>query len=58
MALFATTTKLYNIVRFYANGKFNRRITQRGLTLEEAQAHCKNPKTRKAGVYFDGYENA
>ena len=46
----------YAIVRSYAP-HLNKtdRIIQRGLTLEEAQAHCRNPKTRKAGEWFDGY---
>jgi hypothetical protein len=25
------------------------------LTLEEAREHCNNSRTRKEGVYFDGY---
>lgn len=44
----------YKIIRFYFKG--NRRIIKRGLTLDEAQAHCNNPKTRKEGVWFDGYD--
>jgi len=31
------------------------RTIKSGLTLEQAQAHCSDPKTRKEGVYFDGY---
>ena len=47
---------MYNIIRFYAPhlDKANRTIL-RGLTLEQAQAHCKNPQTRKDGEWFDGY---
>lgn len=50
----------YKIVRYYAPSqdcqrtKRNRTI-KTGLTLEQAKAHCNNPKTRKEGVYFDGY---
>ena len=49
----------YNIVRFYAphTGRYNRTI-KRGLTLEQAQAHCKDPNTRKEGEWFDGYTEA
>jgi hypothetical protein len=58
----------YNIVRHYFNA--GKRIIARGLTLEEAQAHCSNPetssstctkaagraRTRRHGRWFDGYE--
>lgn len=36
--------QLYNIVRFYENGKSSR-IMRRGLTLEEARRHCNDPET-------------
>ncbi len=46
----------YKIVRFYYPSQNKRKRTIRtGLTLEQAQAHCNNPKTSKEGVYFDGY---
>ena len=47
---------MYKITRFYAPhlNKQNRTI-KTGLTLEQAQAHCNDPRTRKDGVYFDGY---
>lgn len=57
----------YKIVRNYFNG--TPRTIARGLTLEEAQAHCKDPetssstatssaakaRTRRMGAWFDGY---
>ena len=47
----------YKIVRNYFNG--SPRVIKRGLTLEEAQAHCSDPKTRgdngPKGKWFDGY---
>jgi len=46
---------LYNIVRFKFKGRS--RIIKRGLTLEEAQEHCRNPETSGDG-WFDGYEEA
>jgi len=50
---------MYKIVRMYypdkqGNSKKPRTIKSR-LTLEQAQAHCNDPKTRIEGVYFDGY---
>ena len=57
----------YKIVRGYFNG--GRRVVKRGLTLEQAQAHCQDPetssrtctkaanvrRTRERGPWFDGY---
>ena len=44
----------YKIIRFRFEGKD--RVIKRGLTLEEAQAHCRRDDTRKEGVWFDGYD--
>ena len=44
---------MYKIIRFYSKG--NKRIIERGLTYEEAKAHCEDPKTEKKGIYFDGF---
>ena len=48
--------KTYKIVRMYRARTRKPKIIKRGLTLEQAQLHCTDPKTRKAGVWFDGYE--
>lgn len=64
---------MYKIVRhFYTPGRegYRNRVIRTGLTLEEAQAHCKDPETAsktatsarvarytaKRGPWFDGYE--
>jgi hypothetical protein len=57
----------YMIIRHVFKG--SKRVIKRGLTLEEAQAHCKDPETssrtctsskacaltRKIGPWFHGY---
>lgn len=58
----------YRIVRMYFKG--GKRTIASGLTLEEAQAHCRDKetssstctssaglaRTRRKGPWFDGYE--
>lgn len=60
----------YRIVRGFFRDHVRKRTIARGLTLEEAQAHCKDPetssqtctqavnkrRTRLYGPWFDGYE--
>ncbi len=62
---------MYRVIRFYRDRYPNRRTIERGLTLEEAQAHCSDPqsssstctsaagkaRTRKLGAWFDGYDD-
>mgnify|MGYP003119356509 CR=1 FL=1 len=49
-----TETK-YKIVRMYQKPGQGTKVIKRGLTLEQAQEHCRRPDTRKEGVWFDGY---
>ena len=60
---------MYAIVRHYQNRDIRRRTIATRLTLEEAQAWCRDPetssstctkpagkaRTRKLGPWFDGY---
>jgi hypothetical protein len=60
----------YHIIRSYRDRPGRGRIIKRGLTLEEARAHCNDPetssstatssearkRTRQFGPWFDGYE--
>jgi hypothetical protein len=59
----------YSIVRHYMNRPGPGRVIARGLTLAEAQAHCRDPETssrtatslsaiettHRFGPWFDGY---
>ena len=47
------TTARYKIVRFHRD--MDSQVVARGLTLEEAQAHCRRDDTKGNG-WFDGYE--
>ena len=62
--------KTYMIIRFFKNPSAKRMILKTGLTLEEAQSHCRSKETssttatglvettltRNFGAWFDGYE--
>jgi len=64
------TTGKYKILRMYFNDDVPTEVITKGLTLEQAQAHCKDPetssstctsaagkeRTEKYGPWFDGYE--
>lgn len=46
----------YKIIRSYHPSLDKAdKLIRSGLTLAEAQKHCKDPKTRKDGEWFDGY---
>jgi len=44
----------YKIIRFRFNG--SNRTIKKGLSLEQARAHCQDEKTSGNG-WFDGYES-
>ena len=60
----------YRIVRMYQTDGMRAQVIKRDLTLDEAQAHCKDPetssstcrndagqaRTQRVGHWFDGYE--
>lgn len=60
----------YRIVRFFQKGEPQRRGLPTGLSLDEAQEHCKDPetssrtctkregvkRTEERGAWFEGYE--
>ena len=62
--------KTYKIIRFFENSSVERMIIKTGLSLEEAQEHCRSKETssttaqglvettltRNFGRWFDGYE--
>lgn len=62
----------YHILRMYMDPNVPNRVIKRGLTLEQAQAHCRDPetssttctkpagkrRTKRFGPWFDGYEES
>lgn len=60
----------YRVVRFYFNKPGRGRVIMNHVTIEQAQAHCRDPetssrtctlpmntrRTRRLGPWFDGYE--
>lgn len=45
----------YNIIRFFrVSGR--RKVIARNVSRAVAVAHCSDPNTRRAGVWFDGME--
>lgn len=44
----------YQIIRYYKDGRKSLYL-KKVATLEEAKAHCNDPKTSKKGEYFEGY---
>ena len=44
----------YKIVRYYQDRRKSPRKIKGGLTLKQAQTHCRSPKTRGKD-WFDGY---
>ena len=49
------TEDTYMIIRFRFHG--DNEVITRGLTLEQAQAHCRRPDTySESARWFDGYE--
>tara|TARA_R100001509_G_scaffold154281_1_gene115796 strand:+ start:6037 stop:6234 length:198 start_codon:yes stop_codon:yes gene_type:complete len=63
--------KKYKIVRMYFRDDIKRKVIKRNLSLEEAQAHCRDKETSsstckltknkrhtaRCGAWFDGYTN-
>jgi hypothetical protein len=47
---------MYKIYRFYFKG--GKKLIRRVSSLEIAQLHCNDPRTRKEGKWFDGYQKA
>ena len=50
------TQQKYIIIRFYRDQSKRSKIIKRNLTLAQAKKHTNDPKTRKAGVWFDGFD--
>lgn len=45
----------YDIVRFFSKEGKRPKVIHRDVSDVVARLHCNDPRTRKAGVYFDGF---
>jgi len=47
----------YSVYRFYLDDSHpdHKKIIKKGLTKEEAVAHCQDPDSMEVGVWFDGW---
>ena len=45
----------YFIYRYFQKEGKQKQLIASGLSLAEAQKHCQDPATAKAGKWFDGY---
>ena len=51
------TAETYRVVRFHRDLNQDRQVIKKGLTREEAQAHCTDPSSQAPdGSWFDGFE--
>lgn len=46
--------RCFRIIRFFRSGR--KRVIKNNVTETAAQEHCEDERTRKEGVYFDGYD--
>ena len=46
----------YSIIKFFHEMGRRPKVIRRGLSLEQAQTICQDPKTSKLGKWFYGYE--
>ena len=51
-----SSKKKYMIIRFFRDENTPNKVIKRDLTLAQAKKHTNDPKTRKAGVWFDGFD--
>ena len=49
---------MYKIYRFYAKSGKRPKYIKTVSSLEIAQLHCNDPRTKKDGVWFAGYRKA
>lgn len=63
-------TDKYKIIRFFKSARLPSQTIVKGLSLEQAQRHCKDPetnsktatdvhsveRTKRLGSWFDGYD--